>query len=227
MSKRSQQESLLLGAVVGAIAGLAIALAVILLVDFGNDEVGSTDSASAPTTTVAVQGTAGPGAGQGQAAGQGQGGGGPGQGAGNGQGGGPPPGAGPGSHQDGEQGDPLSFGTASQDVLDAFTAGGCVACHTIKGVGGGAASIGPGLSRVGEVGGIRVPGMSAEAYIEQSILDPGAFVRPNCPNGPCPEGIMPQTYAETLTADQISTIVGYLAALGTAAEPDVLTAPAA
>jgi hypothetical protein len=66
--------------------------------------------------------------------------------------------------------------------------------------------------------------MSAEAYIEESIIDPGAFVRPNCPNGPCPAGVMPQTYGETLTDSQISTIVSYLAALGTAGEADVLTA---
>jgi hypothetical protein len=100
-----------------------------------------------------------------------------------------------------------------------------VACHTIKGVGGGAARIGPGLSRLGEVGDRRVAGLSAAAYIEQSIRDPGAFVRPNCPTGPCPEGVMPQTYAETLTADQISTIVNYLSVLGTAAEADVLIQP--
>jgi len=203
---------MLLGAVLGIITGLAIVLAVTLFVDFDSDEAGSADSASAPTTTVAVQGTAGQGVGQGQ-------------GAGNGQGGGPPPGRGPASRQDGEEGDPLSFGTASAEVLDAFATGGCVACHTIKGVGGAAATIGPGLSRLGAVGGIRVAGLSAAEYVEQSIRDPAAFVRPNCPTGPCLPGIMPTTYGETLTAEQIATIVGYLATLGTAAEAEVLTAP--
>ncbi len=174
-----------------------------------------------PATTAVVQPAAGQAAGAGGASGQGSG---NGQGGGNGQGLGPPEGRGPGSHG-GELADPTSQGIADPEVLDTFSSAGCVACHTIKGVGGGAANIGPGLSRLGEVGSLRRPGLSAATYIEESIIDPGAFVRPNCPNGPCPEGVMPQTYGETLTADQISTIVNYLVALGTAAEAEVLNAP--
>ena len=47
-------------------------------------------------------------------------------------------------------------------------------------------------------------------------------MRPTCPDGPCIEGLMPQTLGETLTTDEISTIVNYLAALGTATEAGVL-----
>ncbi|MCP4305751.1 MAG: hypothetical protein GY788_12945, partial [bacterium] len=56
----------------------------------------------------------------------------------------------------------------------------------------------------------------------ESIVDPDAFVRTNCPDGPCTAGLMPPTFGETLTTDEISTIVNYLAALGTAVEADVL-----
>jgi hypothetical protein len=221
VSTRSQQESTLLGVIVGAILGIGIVMAAALLVDFGaTEESIVTGSASTTTTVAAAPGSKGAGAGQGPGLGRSGGG----QGQGNGRGGGPPEGRGPESHLEDDLGDPLNYGTASPEVLDAFAVGGCVACHTIKGVGGGAANLGPGLSRLGEVGGRRVAGLSAAAYIEQSVLDPTAFVRPDCPTGPCLE-IMPTTYGETLTADQIATIVGYLAVLGTAAEADVLTAP--
>ncbi len=227
MSKRSQQESLLLGVVVGVIAALAIVIPVSLLPIFGNDDSDSSSSQSAatPATTTVVQaagqgqgnGNGGAGQGQGQGnGGAGNGGGGNGSGQGNGNG------PGNGAGQANELGDPLLQGVASDEVLAAFDNGGCVACHNIKGVGGGAANLGPGLSRVGFIAAERRPGYEPLDYIEESIRDPGAFVRTNCPTGPCIEGLMPQTYSETLTAADISTIVNYLAALGTAAEADVL-----
>ena len=211
MSTRSQQESLLLGVVVGVIAALAIVIPVSLLPIFGDDDSDSSSSQSeaSPVTTTVVQ-AAGNGAGTGNGGGAGQG-----QGQGNG-------GAGNGAGQANELGDPLLQGVASDEVLAAFDNGGCVACHNIKGVGGGAANLGPGLSRVGFIAAERRPGYEPLDYIEESILDPGAFVRTNCPTGPCIAGLMPQTYSETLTAADISTIVNYLAALGTAAEADVL-----
>ena len=134
--------------------------------------------------------------------------------------GGPPEGRGPGA----AGGSPLAYGIAEQAVLDTFEAGGCVACHRIKGVGGENANIGPPLMRTGAIAAERRPGPTPEAYIEESILDPEAFIMPNCPTGTCPSGVMPQTYGETLSRDQIATIVGYLAALGTADESTVLSA---
>lgn len=133
-------------------------------------------------------------------------------------GGGPPPGRGPGS----AGANSMAFGTASATVLEAFDAGGCVACHSIKGVGGDGATVGPPLFRTGAIAADRRPGPSVEAYIEESITDPDAFIMPNCPTGPCPSGVMPQTFAESLTADQIQTIVDYLSLLGTASEAEVL-----
>ena len=117
---------------------------------------------------------------------------------------------------------PLAFGTAADDVLAAFEAGGCVACHSIKGVGGANATIGPPLFRTGFIAADRRPGPSVEAYIEESIVHPDAFIMPNCPTGPCPSGVMPKTLAEVLSVDQLETIVNYLAALGTDNEASVL-----
>ena len=223
MSTRSQKESQLLGVVFGLVIALAIAMPVALLPVFGDDDSDSSSSRSdaTPATTTAVQ-AAGNGGGGGNGnggGGNGNGGGGNGSGQGNGNG----PGNGGGQGQD--LADPLSQGVASEEVAAAFASGGCVACHNIKGIGGGAARLGPGLSRAGFIASERRPGYEALDYLEESIRTPGMFVRINCPDGPCIDGLMPQNYSETLTSDEISTIVNYLAALGTAAEADVLFAP--
>jgi mono/diheme cytochrome c family protein len=224
VATRRQQESRLLGFIVGAIASFTLVLVGSLLPWFDDSDPADTaqpvaaagvDDAGAGTTTgdTTTQGTTAQGSGA--------------QGARSpGQGGGPPEGRGPGSQNNSDaNADPLSFGRASQEVQDAFTAGGCVACHSIKGIGGGNATIGPHLFRLGVIAADRRPGSSAAAYIEESILNPNAFIMPNCPTGPCPSGVMPQAYAETLSPAQIETIVNYLAVLGTAAESDVLNPP--
>jgi hypothetical protein len=231
MSTRSQKESRLLGVVFGLVIALAITVPLALLPIFGDDDSESSSTqpdATPATTTVAQAAGGGNGGGNGNGAG-GNGNGGVGNGNGNGGGGngsGPGSGNGPGNgegqvHLE----DPLSQGVASEEVAATFASGGCVACHNIKGIGGGAARLGPGLSQAGFIASERRPGYEALDYLEESILNPGAFVRTNCPDGPCIDGLMPQTYSETLTSDEISTIVNYLAALGTAAEADVLFAP--
>lgn len=192
MANRYQKESLLLGSVFGGVVGLVAVFAISLLPTF-NDETGTTPVS--PDTAAATD-TSIPST--------------------NDRRGGPPEGRGPANV------DPLTFGTADQDVLDAFAAGGCVACHAIKGVGGQGAIVGPFLFQTGALAATRRPGASAAAYIEESIRNPDAFIMPNCPNGACPSGVMPKTLGDTLSDEQISTIVSYLAALGTDAETGVL-----
>jgi len=106
-----------------------------------------------------------------------------------------------------------------------FDSAGCVACHAIKGVGGAGSTVGPHLYMTEAMAATRRPGDSAEAYIRESILDPNAFIMPNCPTGACPSGVMPQTFADTLSPEDLDTIVSYLAALGTSAEAEVLNQP--
>lgn len=225
---------MLLGVVTGVIASLFLVIPVSLLL--GDDDTSTSNSqGTSSATETAQEETVVAGGGQGQGNGQGNGGNGQGngqgQGQGNGQGnGGNGQGQGQGNGAGGgnsivENADPLSYGLASPEVLATFEKGGCVACHSIKGVGGGAATLGPHLYRLGEIAVDRRPGVSVEAYIEESILDPTAFTMPNCPTGPCIEGLMPTTYGESLSAEDISILVTYLAALGTPAEADVLTQP--
>ncbi len=54
----------------------------------------------------------------------------------------------------------------------------------------------------------RVSGKSAEEYIRESILDAGAFVVDGFP-----DGLMPRTFADTLTLDQIDDLVAFLLTL--------------
>ena len=55
-----------------------------------------------------------------------------------------------------------------------------------------------------------MPGETASEYLRTSIVDPEAYLAPDCPNGPCLAGIMPADYANRLTAGQIDMLVDYL-----------------
>jgi cytochrome c oxidase subunit 2 len=55
-----------------------------------------------------------------------------------------------------------------------FQAKGCSGCHTVAGVAE-FASIGPNLTHLSDAAGDRVAGMSATAYVTQSIRQPRAF----------------------------------------------------
>jgi mono/diheme cytochrome c family protein len=83
-----------------------------------------------------------------------------------------------------------------------FTAQGCIGCHMVKGQGG---VVGPNLSTIGTVAATRKPGMDAAAYIRESIVNTNAFVVPGFqPN------VMPATFGQTLTPEQIDQLVNYL-----------------
>lgn len=75
----------------------------------------------------------------------------------------------------------------------------CSSCHAINGAGG---QIGPELTTVYAAKG--------EEYIRESILLPNAVIAPECPTGTCPSGVMPQTFGETLSEDDLNSIVSYL-----------------
>ncbi len=76
---------------------------------------------------------------------------------------------------------------------------GCFLCHTVAGSGG---TRGPDLSHVGAVAGNRKPGMSAEDYLKESLMNPGAFVVPPFDN------IMPPF--SRLSPEAINDLLAYL-----------------
>ena len=79
-------------------------------------------------------------------------------------------------------------------------AAGCAACHTVDGVSAG--QVGPNLTKVYADKG--------RDYVHQSIVEPNAVLAPECPIGPCAPGMMPQTYGDQLTPEQIDDIIAFL-----------------
>jgi mono/diheme cytochrome c family protein len=98
-----------------------------------------------------------------------------------------------------------------EKAVAAINKGGCITCHTIPGVPGAIGQIGPNLSQIGIEAAQRREDYTALDYIQESILNPGAFTAPECPTGPCPQGVMPVVALEEA---ELEAIVKYLATLG-------------
>lgn len=90
---------------------------------------------------------------------------------------------------------------------EIFTSAGCDACHTL-GDADASAQVGPELDALADVAEERKPGMSAEEYVKESIVDPPAFVVEGYSGD-----TMPQTYEDQLTPEEIDTLVEYLLGL--------------
>ena len=84
----------------------------------------------------------------------------------------------------------------------------CGTCHTIAGVPGMNGAIGPELTHVGTVAATRKPGMSAEDYLNESIVNPTAFIVPGFPPAMPPNGGDPN-----LDDQKRAAIVTYLLSL--------------
>ena len=103
---------------------------------------------------------------------------------------------------------PTTGGSAESNAQgqEIFTGGGgCAACHAIEGISTGA--VGPDLTHLGTDAATRKPGMSAEAYVEESIRAPEAFVAP----GGIP-GIMTAALTSGLSDDEVKALVDFLLA---------------
>jgi hypothetical protein len=96
-----------------------------------------------------------------------------------------------------------------EDAETIIQNAGCGSCHAIGALGEGH-KVGPDLSFIGLTADSRVPDMTAADYIRQSILDPNAYLAPQCPNSECLPNIMPQDYARRLANRQVDTVVGFL-----------------
>ena len=83
----------------------------------------------------------------------------------------------------------------------------CASCHTIEGLPGADGVVGPELTHIGTVAGTRVPGLSAEEYIRQSIQQPGAFVVEGFPD------VMPPGLRDQMSDEQFEALVQYLLSL--------------
>jgi mono/diheme cytochrome c family protein len=82
--------------------------------------------------------------------------------------------------------------------------GACIGCHAIGGIGG---ATGPNLTQVGAIAATRRPGMTAEAYLTESIRQPTAFVVQGFPP------IMPAYDPALLSDEEVRKIVLFMAQL--------------
>jgi mono/diheme cytochrome c family protein len=79
---------------------------------------------------------------------------------------------------------------------------GCATCHSLE---EGVILLGPSLAGIGTTSSQRIPGMSAEDYIQESILKPDAYVLDGFP-----AGVMPDSYVDNLSEAEINSIVEFL-----------------
>jgi nitric oxide reductase subunit C len=80
----------------------------------------------------------------------------------------------------------------------------CSTCHSLE---PDVIIVGPSLAGVATRAETRVPGMTAEQYLRDSIINPGDFVVPNFPDA------MQRNLGDKLSADQINDIIAFLLTL--------------
>jgi mono/diheme cytochrome c family protein len=90
-------------------------------------------------------------------------------------------------------------------TIGSASSPGCVTCHSLE---EGVTLVGPSHAGVGARAGTIVPGMSAEEYLRESILDPNAHIV----EGFSP-GVMYQNYANELTTEEVDALVAYMLTL--------------
>jgi cytochrome c oxidase subunit 2 len=78
----------------------------------------------------------------------------------------------------------------------------CGQCHLMDGVGG---QLGPDLSHIGTTAATRRAGVSAEDYVRESILTPGAYVVPGY------NDVMPRGLARNLSQSDLDALVLFVA----------------
>jgi mono/diheme cytochrome c family protein len=106
---------------------------------------------------------------------------------------------------------PLAADASPVEIGQAvYAAQGCAGCH---GEAGGVGVVGPSITGIASRAGNTVPGLSAEEYISQSIVQPNAYIVPQCPTGPCAANLMPQNYGQTLSPAELDGLVEYLLTL--------------
>ena len=79
---------------------------------------------------------------------------------------------------------PGGGGTPAGDATKGralFESKQCITCHALSSVPTAQGTIGPPLNGIAKIAAARKPGMTAEAYLRESIKDPGAFLVPPFP----------------------------------------------
>lgn len=99
----------------------------------------------------------------------------------------------------------LATAVANADIAAAptlATTKGCIGCHSLD---PNQQMTGPTWYNVGNTAITRVPGEGPAEYLHQSIVAPNAYVVSNYT-----AGLMPQTYADMLTTQELGDMIAYL-----------------
>ncbi|HEY3291920.1 MAG TPA: c-type cytochrome [Anaerolineae bacterium] len=86
--------------------------------------------------------------------------------------------------------------------LKLYTSQGCIGCHSLE---KDKRLVGPSFYGIWSRAGTRKPNMGGPEYIYESIVAPNAFVVPTYQ-----AGLMPQTFARTLKAQDVADILAWL-----------------
>ena len=79
----------------------------------------------------------------------------------------------------------------------------CITCHTRD----GSELVGPSLQGLKDRAGDRVPGLSAEEYVRQSITDPSSYLVDGY------EDTMAQTFSDAFSDEDINNLIAYVLTL--------------
>jgi cytochrome c oxidase subunit 2 len=93
-------------------------------------------------------------------------------------------------------------GAAAADGAEVFATAGCGGCHAFAPAGSDG-QIGPGLDDV--AASARAAGQEPAEYVRTSIVDPDTRLAPGYA-----AGVMPKTFGESLTSQEIDALVAYL-----------------
>jgi cytochrome c2 len=93
------------------------------------------------------------------------------------------------------------------ELFNTFQPESGIACSTCHGTTTDERTVGPGLHTVGERAENRDEDLSAEEYLRESILDPGAYVVPGYID------MMPKNFEEAFTEEEVDDLVAYLMTL--------------
>ena len=106
-------------------------------------------------------------------------------------------------------GDPVK-GDELFHTLRAEVGFACSTCHNVDNPN---RLIGPSLQGISQIAGTRVEGLSVVEYLHTSIVHPNEFIVPPDAGGPYPENLMPMTYGDLWTEQELNDIIAYLLTL--------------
>jgi cytochrome c2 len=99
----------------------------------------------------------------------------------------------------------------------------CSTCHIVKGYEETVGVVGPDLTTIYSRAANTIHTAAYKAsmgkaktavdYIRKSILDPNAFIYPDCPTAACQPSLMIENFKETIAPNELEALIAYLVSL--------------